>query len=127
MNIFEKQIYHWIATIFLGIGVYALADDAALSGQLAGLSTRTWLWLSIVVPILHQVYVWFVWRVQLKYSLFTRVFGKNGFKIYAAGFSVLFASRLVSIIIMSISNRNSIDLNSAFWYTISCIFLVLSA
>ena len=127
MNLFEKQIYHWIVTILLIFGVYALADDAALAGQLAGRSTGTWLWFSIVIPVLHQVYVWFNWRAQLKYSLITRVFGENAFNIYAAGFTVLFASRLLSIIILSISNRNSLALNPVFSYLLSCIFLMLSA
>ena len=127
MNLFEKQIYSWVVTTLLVFGVYVLADDAALSGQFAGLSTGPWLWLSIAVPIVHQIYVWFFWRTQLRYSLITRVFGENGFAIYAAGFTVLFASRLLSIFILSISNRNSIALNPTFSYLFSFIFLVLKS
>ncbi len=127
MNLFEKQIYHGVATILLAFGVYALADEAALAGQLAGLTSEAWLWISIAVPILHQFYVWFIWRTQLKYSLMTKVFGENGFSIYATGFTVLFASRLLSIILLSISNRNSIVLQPLFSYVLSCLFLMLSA
>jgi hypothetical protein len=126
MNLFEKQIYHYIALIFLVLGVYALADDIALSGQLLGVSTITWLWLSITVPILHQVYVWFAWRSQLKYSLFSRIFGKNGFIVYTIGFTVLFASRLIFIILLSLSSKNSITLSPGFSYALSIIFTLLS-
>jgi hypothetical protein len=69
LNLFDKQTYHYIALIFLVAGVYILTDDTALSGQLMGVTAGAWMWLSIAVPILHQVYVWFFWRTQLRYSL----------------------------------------------------------
>jgi hypothetical protein len=127
MNLFDKQIYHYIALTLLVFGVYAMANDAALTGQLMRISTATWMWLSIAVPILHQVYVWFFWRTQLKNSLITRTLGENGFNIYAVGFTVLFALRLAAILILSISNRDSIALNAGFSYAVSCFFLALSA
>ena len=126
MNLFDKQIYHYLALVFLVWGVYALANDAALAGQLLGVSTNTWLWLSITVPILHQVYVWFAWRGQLKYALISRIFGESGFKIYTVGFTVLFASRLIFIILLSLSNRDSIALSPGFSYALSIIFTLLS-
>jgi len=126
MNLFDKQIYHYLALVFLVWGVYALANDAALAGQLLGVSTNTWLWLSITVPILHQVYVWFAWRGQLKYALISRIFGESGFKIYTIGFTVLFASRLIFIILLSLSNRDSIALSPGFSYALSVIFTLLS-
>ena len=126
MNLFDKQIYHFIALILLVLGVCALADGTALFGQLWGVSTYTWLWLSITVPVLHQVYVWFAWRTQLKYSLISRIFGESGFRVYRIGFTVLFASRLIFIILLSLSNRNSIVLSSGFSYALSVVFILLS-
>ena len=126
MNIFDKQIYHYIALILLVFGVYVLADDSALLGQLWGVSTCTWLWFSVAVPILHQVYVWFAWRGQLKYSLISRIFGESGFKVYTIGFSVLFSSRLIFIILLSLSNKNSIALSPGFSYALSIVFTLLS-
>jgi hypothetical protein len=58
MNLFDKQIYHCVALILLVFGIYMMTDDSALSGQLMGIATDTWMWLSISVPILHQIYVW---------------------------------------------------------------------
>jgi hypothetical protein len=49
MNLFDKQIYHYIALILLAFGVYALANDAALSGQLLGVSTFTFLYLGTLL------------------------------------------------------------------------------
>ena len=126
MNLFDKQIHHFIALILLVLGVSALADDTALLGQLWGVSTYIWLWLSIAVPVLHQVYVWFAWRTQLKYSLISRIFGESGFRVYRIGFTVLFASRLIFIILLSLSNRDSIALSPGFSYALSLIFTLLS-
>jgi hypothetical protein len=126
MNLFDKQIHHFIALILLVLGVCALSDDTALFGQLWGVSTYTWLWLSIAVPVLHQVYVWFAWRTQLKYSLISRIFGESGFRVYRIGFTVLFASRLIFIILLSLSNRNSIVLSSGFSYALAVVFILLS-
>jgi hypothetical protein len=126
MNLFDKQIHHFIALILLVLGVCALADNTALFGQLWGVSTYTWLWLSIAVPVLHQVYVWFAWRTQLKYSLISRIFGESGFRVYRIGFTVLFASRLIFIILLSLSNRNSIVLSSGFSYALAVVFILLS-
>ena len=126
MNLFDKQIHHFIALILLVLGVCALADDTTLFGQLWGVSTYTWLWLSIAVPVLHQVYVWFAWRTQLKYSLISRIFGESGFRVYRIGFTVLFASRLIFIILLSLSNRNSIVLSSGFSYALAVVFILLS-
>jgi hypothetical protein len=55
MNLFKKQIYHYLTLFLLVGGVFALADDAALSNHLLGVSTIKWLWLSITLPVLHQI------------------------------------------------------------------------
>ena len=126
MNLFDKQIYHFLALVLLLSGAYALLDDVALSGQIFGIPTLIWFWLSIAVPILHQIYVWFAWRTQLKYAFITRIFGESGFIVYAIGFVLLLVSRLAFIIILSLSNRHSISLGTAFAYTLSLIFVLLS-
>ena len=127
MNIFEKQSYHYVILAMLLAGIYTLADAATLTGEIYGISTSTWLWLSIAIPVLHQVYVWLFWRTQLKYTLVTRIFGEIGFHVYAIGFTLLIASRPTSIILLSLSNKNSIVLNSVFAYAVSFVFILLSA
>lgn len=126
MNIFYKQAYHLLALIVLLPGVYALFDEVARSGQILGVPTHIWFWLSIAIPILHQIYVWFCWRTQLKYGLLTNFFGNHGFTVYAVGFSVLIGSRPILITMLSLSNRDSIALTPAFTYALSMIFILLS-
>lgn len=126
MNIFDKQIYHFLALVLLLPGVCAFLDEGARSGRMLGLPTHIWFWLSVALPIVHQIYVWLCWRIQLKYGLITRSFGDHGFTVYAVGFSVLIVCRPVLIILLSVSNRNSIVLSPAFAYVLALIFILLS-
>ncbi len=126
MKLFDKQIYHFLALVLLLLIVYALLDDVARSGQVLGIPTRVWFWLSLAIPILHQIYVWFFWRTQLKYGLITKTFGSHGFRVYAVGFSALIVSRPLLITMLSLSNCNSIALRAAFACALSLIFILLS-
>jgi hypothetical protein len=122
---YEGQAPHLIFLALLLTSVALLADQAALVGQWAGLPSSVWLAVAIAVPILHQVYVWLIWRLELVYGWLTRQFGRRqGFTLYAVGFSVLFVSRPLSILALSIANRNSLSIDR--WLaTIASILLLL--
>ncbi len=116
-KIFKYQFYHLILLlILLGIIVFYINNTSRLSvGNFWGISTKTWFWIALIVPVLHQIYVWLVWRLELYGNIFTGKFGiKKAFLLYSAGFSILFISRLVFIIILAISNSNTLFVNP-FW------------
>ncbi|VAW91436.1 hypothetical protein MNBD_GAMMA21-906 [hydrothermal vent metagenome] len=46
---------------------------------------------------------------------------QRAFKVYAAGFSILFASRLVFIIFLAISNRDSLKIDPVIGYGIAAV------
>ena len=122
MKIFEKQLWHLISLIVLIYGVIVLISNSTLDGEFWGISTRIWLICSVVVAIIHQIYVLLVWRLELYYSLISKVFGKAGFTIYAIGFSIMFVPRLLFIIALGISSKNSISLDPVISYSLA-IFL----
>jgi hypothetical protein len=126
VHLFDKQVFHFLALLILLRGVLSLVDDPTRSGQLFGLTTYSWLLLSLLVPVLHQVYVWFIWRVELCSRFITRTFGKNGFTYYAIGFTILIISRPVIILVLAASNRNSLQLNPVLSAVLSAVFLLLS-
>lgn len=131
--IFEKQTLHYILlTILLG-GIFAVSlNEDFLAGRFLGASASVWFYLAVGSAILHQVYVWFCWRTQLHYSLITRLFGRSGFTYYAAIFFILIISRIVLIIGLAVSSRNSLHfshlvLNSlAFIISVPVIYLFYS-
>ncbi|MEE2730663.1 MAG: methyltransferase [Pseudomonadota bacterium] len=106
------QLWHLaalVALLLMLVGYCSLRQDL-LQGALLGVSTRTWFWIAIATPVLHQVYVWFVWRVELYTRAFTRRFGlQTAFKAYALGFSLLFVGRLITIILLASSSACSLS------------------
>jgi len=109
--VFEKQLWHYCILIILLAGILIVSrTEGFLAGQFLGISTEIWFYLALAVAILHQVYVWFCWRMELHYSSITRIFGAKGYTYYSIVFFVLFLSRLVLITGLAISNRHSYNL-----------------
>ena len=121
---FEKQGWHIFFLALLLVGVASLAQDDTVSGQLWGISSQAWLWIAIVVPIVHQIFVWLFWRLQLHHGLITRWFGENGFPNYKIGFTILFATRPVSILLLGISNFNTITCPPSLMYAAAVLLLI---
>lgn len=118
---FEKQGWHFFFLVLLFMGVAFLAQGDVLRGHLWGLSTQVWLWIAIAVPVAHQIFVWLFWRLELHHGLITEWFGENGFPIYKIGFTILFAARPISILLLGISN--TLTCPPALMYTAAVILL----
>ncbi|MBC8503748.1 MAG: hypothetical protein ISR58_11830 [Anaerolineales bacterium] len=115
MKIFNKQLLHFIVLILLLVGIYLIFQNQDFqAGQFLSISTSNWLWISIAVPILHQVYALFAWRGQLHYNWMKRIFGERAFLVWGISFFVLFAARPISVIGLAISNRYTIPIPTVF-------------
>lgn len=110
-NIFRHQLWHFLSLGFLLglLSILATQIPNFISGSLWGVKSIIWFWIAVAVPVVHQLYVWWVWRLELYYHSFTMVLGKKlGFGLYAVGFSILFVGRLVAIIFLAISTKGSL-------------------
>lgn len=118
-EIFRYQVWHLLSVVILitFTQLFIANHQGVMEGALWGISTRAWFWVAIAVPVIHQVYVWLIWRLELYQSTFSKRYGvARSFKLYAAGFSLLFVSRLIFIIILAISNQDSLLINPYFAY-----------
>jgi hypothetical protein len=111
--IFERQ---WLHVLALAVGLPLLWQISHFCGcfhrgELWGISTWNWFWISVEIPIAHQVFVWFCWRTELHRGLISRIFGRHGFSIYAAFFTAFLVARLVSITALSVASRDSLPVN----------------
>jgi hypothetical protein len=122
--LFKKQGWHLLFLILLLVGVALLASGDVLAGQLWGLSTRTWLWIAIAVPVIHQIFVWLFWRLELHHGLITSWFGESGFPIYKVGFTILFAARPISVLLLGISNYDTLACPPALMYAAAVLVLI---
>lgn len=59
------------------------------AGELWGLESPTWLWLSIGGAVAHQVFVALVWRAELHGKRVTGWLGRAAFPLYALVFQTL--------------------------------------
>jgi len=125
-KIFRYQIWHLISVIIL-IAItekYISISYATTNGDLWGINTKAWFWIAIATPILHQVYVWIVWRLELYNNTFTSRYGvQRAFKIYSVGFSFLFICRLIFITILAKSNQGSLSINPLYTYLIAALII----
>lgn len=116
---FEKQGWHYLSLGLLLAGVAMLARGELLVGELWGISARQWLWIAIAIAIFHQIFVWLFWRLELHHGLITRWFGEKGFRIYKIGFTILFAGRPISLLLLGLANYKSLAINPILAYLIA--------
>ena len=126
MKIFKHQQWHILILggLLFTLCSYLETDTTVLNGDLWGISTLTWATFAILAPIIHQCYVLVCWRSELHYQGLSRLFGKNGFKFYKTGFSILAFSRPVLIVLLAISSSMTLSINPTFSYVLSGLFLI---
>lgn len=71
-----------------------------------GTTTRAWIFASIAIPVVHQVFVWIAWRGELCFSAVT----KSRFPIYGTVFMILLISRPLTLLGLAISDQGSLEL-----------------
>jgi len=121
---FERQGEHYSLLIALLLGVYFLARGDVLLGQLWGISTQTWLWIAIATPILHQIFVVLAWRAELYHHKMTDWFGNNAFFVFKVIFTILFVGRPITLILLGVSNANTLILSAVLSYSIAVILFI---
>ena len=126
MKIFKHQQWHILILggLLFTLCSYLETDTTVLNGDLWGISTLTWATFAILAPIIHQCYVLVCWRSELHYQGLSRLFGKNGFKFYKTGFSILAFSRPVLIVLLAISSSMTLSINPTFSYVLSGLLLI---
>lgn len=122
-KIFQYQGWHLAALLILLSGLFLIIRSypEVLEGSLLGISTKTWFTLTILAPILHQVYVVVCWRYQLYTNGLKEIFGKNAFRLYKFGFALLILSRAVTMVFLAISNAGSLHLTKTLRYGLALL------
>jgi hypothetical protein len=64
-------------------------------------------WTAVAFPIIHQVFVWIAWRLELLSSATSKTIGFGG---YVASFFLLFGGRFISLLILAWMDRGSLSL-----------------
>jgi hypothetical protein len=108
---FKGQLLHLLLLAVLLFAVGLLVNFKPLQdGQWLGASTQTWFLVALVVPIIHQIYVWLIWRGELCYGVVSRSLGDRGFVIYQAVFVVLLLARPATVALLAISDHETFEI-----------------
>ncbi len=81
----------------------------------------------MIVPVLHQVYVWLAWRGELCFSAVTKILGPGGFRPYAVLFSIFMLLRILIFLGLAISDRGTVPLPAAATLPLAAAAAALSA
>jgi hypothetical protein len=65
-------------------------------------------WTAVAFPVLHQVFVWLTWRLELRSSTISKTVGFGG---YLAAFFMLFGGRFITLAILAWLDRGSLNLD----------------
>ncbi len=65
-------------------------------------------WTAVAFPILHQIFVWLTWRLELQSSAISKTIGFAG---YLAVFFALFGGRFITLAILAWLDRGSLNLD----------------
>jgi hypothetical protein len=65
-------------------------------------------WASAAVPVVHQVFVWLAWRLELNHLGVSQTVG---FTAYIVAFFVLFGGRFVALLVLAWVDRGSLGLS----------------
>ncbi|MDC7221891.1 MAG: methyltransferase [Spirochaetales bacterium] len=91
-------------------------------------SPQTYRLLRILMGVVlyHQFLVWLVWRAQLCFNLFTRLFGKYDLLIWSLLFLPPLAARPVLTVLIALSDRATLPGAAALWVFLALLLLIPS-
>lgn len=124
MKILEKQGYHLASILLLCTGMWFAARGEVLEGTWLGLSSGVWLFLAVLFPVIHQIYVVICWRGELHYGWLSEKLADKAFSAWAVGFMILFLARPITILALAIANRGSLAI--PLWLNIPLVAIILA-
>jgi hypothetical protein len=89
-----------------------------------GISTQTWLWVAVATPVLHQIVVALLWRAELYHHKLTDWFGDNAFSVFRMIFTILFVGRPITLILLGISNADTLKLSPVLAYVLAVALFI---
>jgi protein-S-isoprenylcysteine O-methyltransferase Ste14 len=107
--LFEGQPQHVMLLAILLPGALYLAFPALDGTTWLGIPDTTWFYALILVAIIHQIVGWFVFRTQLVFSLFSRLFGKYDIVVWGSIFFPLILLRPLLTIALGIADYGSLE------------------
>jgi hypothetical protein len=102
IGIWVGQPLHFICIALLLVLVY-------LAWKYLGEPFPILFWVAVAVPVVHQIYVWLAWRLELQRAATSKAIGFHG---YVVLFFVLFSGRFIFLLALAWIDRGSLNLST---------------
>ncbi|MCP3967389.1 MAG: hypothetical protein GY750_08375 [Lentisphaerae bacterium] len=120
---FGRHVF--LVLVLLGL-VYWMRGNGFSTGALWGITTKTWVLLTLAVTILHQFYVWFCWRTELHMKLLSKSFGKSAYTVYVSIFFIFMLLRPVLLFALAIANRETVSISLLVRWVLSILLAFMA-
>ena len=97
----------WVGQTLHIVSLLLLLTIVAIVWFYLGQPAVVFFWLTIGIPVCHQVYVWLTWRFELASMSVSKSIGFQG---YLIGFFALFAGRFITLAALAWVDRGSLEL-----------------
>lgn len=121
---FHRQLWHLLAVLILVPITWSFAAPVMGDGFFLSIADTIWFWLAVGMAIVHQVIVWFVFRLQLGWAIFSRIFGRADLFVWGLLFLPLLIARPFLVFCLAYSTQNSLLLSRPIAITLALILLV---
>jgi hypothetical protein len=124
VDLFEGQAQHLLIGALLYAGAVSLLNPG--EGAVWGLTSLEWAVTSILLAIAHQIIVAVVFRLQLLYNGWQRLFGVYDMKIWGAVFLIFLLARPFTVFMVGMSDAGSLNVSRVLTLSSGAIFLLVS-
>lgn len=108
--LFQGQLLHAGVAVVLAAVAWALAAPALGDGAWLGVTDAMWFWTGVGLAVVHQAYGWLVFRGQLGWGLFTRLFGRWDLAAHAGFFLPMLVARPVVVVAAGLADPATLAL-----------------
>lgn len=79
-------------------------------------------WIAVAFPVVHQIFVWLAWRLELQSLTTSKTIGFRG---YLVCFFLLFSGRFISLLVLAWMDRGSLQLQVLPQVIITALLILL--
>ncbi len=97
----------WVGQLFHLVCLLLLLASLWVAWRSLGKPFPAAYWSAAAMPVVHQVFVWLAWRLEL---LFSKISQRIGFRGYLVCFFLLFGGRFISLSVLAWMDQGSLQL-----------------
>lgn len=115
-GLFKGQLLNFSVLLILVLGSYYLWIN---SGQ----RYPFLFWITIIIPVVHQLYVWLCWRLELRSGIIS---SSVGFTTYLLVFFILLVCRPITLVMLADADMDTLGIGIQLRVLITLVFGILA-